>query len=71
MIEITKNNAKHLSYCDISKIESMSLTAEVGFDEVVKIEFFEVHGDNVLFFVYDNEDNLTTYGADTWTVTTI
>lgn len=71
MIEITKNNAKHLSYCDIAKIESTNLTAEVGQNEVLKIEFFEVHGEKVLFFVYNTERSLTTYGAETWTVTTM
>lgn len=71
MIEITKNNAKHLSYCDIAKIESTNLTAEIGEKNVKSIQYFEIHGDKVLFFVYDNEDNLTTYGAETWIVTTM
>lgn len=71
MIEITKNNAETLKNRNISKIESTNLTAEINEKNVKSIQFFEVHGDNILFFVYDNEDNLTTYGADTWTVTTI
>lgn len=71
MIEITKNNAETLKNRNISKIESTNLTAEISEKNVKSIQYFEVHGNNVLFFVYDNEDNLTTYGADTWTVTTM
>lgn len=71
MIEITKNNAETLKNRNISKIESTNLTAEISEKNVKSIQYFEVHGDNVLFFVYDNEDNLTTYGADTWAVTTM
>ena len=71
MIEITKNNAETLKNRNISKIESTNLTAEISEKNVKSIQYFEVHGDNVLFFVYDNEGNLTTYGADTWAVTTM